>query len=125
MTEVTNEKEIICILCPLGCKLQVSQKEEDPNALTIRGQQCKKGKDYAHEEYTNPTRTVTSTVVVRGTLLPRLPVKTSKPVPKKLIYPVVEEIARVEVEGPVKMGAVIIKDVLGSGADVVASRSME
>jgi len=124
MSEKPKEKEITCILCPLGCKLHVSEKEGEPNELTVRGLQCKKGKDYAYEEFTNPTRTLTSTVVIHGAVLPRLPVKTSKPIPIKMIFPVVEEIARVEIEGPVKIGDVIISDVLGTGIDIVASRSL-
>ncbi len=120
-----NEKEIICILCPLGCKMLVSEKTGEPEEFTLRGQQCKKGRDYAREEFTNPTRTLTTTIAIKGTVLPRLPVKTSKPIPKKMIYAAAEEIAGVEIEGPVKMGDVIISDLLGSGIDVVASRSLE
>ncbi|MBW6463695.1 MAG: DUF1667 domain-containing protein [Firmicutes bacterium] len=124
MAEKLKEKEMICILCPLGCKMQVSEKEGEPGELLMRGQLCKKGKEYAYEEFTNPTRTLTSTVVVHGAVLPRLPVKTSKPIPIKMIFPVVEEIAKVEIKGPVKMGDVIISDVLGSGIDIVATRSL-
>lgn len=125
MTGKSKEKEMICILCPLGCKMQVSEKDDEPGELTVRGQQCKKGRDYAYEEYANPTRTVTSTVAVRGTVLPRLPVKTSKPIAKKLIFPVMAEIEKIELEGPVEIGEVIIEDILGSGANLVASRSLE
>lgn len=118
------EKEMICILCPLGCKMQVSEKEDRPGELKVRGIQCKKGKDYAYEEYTNPTRTLTSTVVVHNVPLPRLPVKTDKPLPKDLIYRAMDEINKVEIEGPVKMGDVLIKNLLDTDINVVASRSL-
>ncbi len=119
-----EEKEMICILCPLGCKMQVSKKEDQPGELKVRGIQCKKGKDYAYEEFHNPTRTLTSTVAIRNTPLPRLPVKTSKPLPKDLVYKAMEEINKVEIEGPVKMGAVIIKNLMDTDIDIVATRSL-
>lgn len=124
MSSNIMEKEVICILCPLGCKLQVNLDPSDPENFTLRGQLCKKGREYAYEEITNPTRTVTSTVVIYDAVLPRLPVKTSKPIPKDMIIPVVEKIAGVEIAGPVKMGDIIIKNVLDTGADIVATRSL-
>lgn len=119
-----EEKEMICILCPLGCKMRVSEKPDQPGELTVRGIQCKKGKDYAYEEYTNPTRTLTSTVAIHNVPLPRLPVRTSKPLPKGLVYKAMDEINKVELEGPVQMGDVIIKGLLGTDIDVIASRSL-
>lgn len=120
----SESREMICILCPLGCKMQVSEKPEQPGELKVRGIQCKKGKEYAYEEYKNPTRILTSTVVIHNAPLPRLPVRTNRALPKDLIYPAMEEINRVEITGPVKIGTVIIKDLLGSGIDIVASRSL-
>jgi CxxC motif-containing protein len=117
------EKDLICILCPLGCKLKVSGIADNPEDLVIRGQQCKKGREYAFEEYTNPTRTLTSTVVIHNGPLARLPVKTSKPLPKDLIFKAMEEINKVELTAPVKMGTVVIKNLLDTEIDVVATRS--
>lgn len=121
---MTEQKEIICILCPLGCKMQVKEKPGQPGELAVRGIQCKEGKKYAFEEYKNPTRILTSTVVIHNAPLPRLPVRTSKALPKDLIYPAMDEINKVEVTGPVKIGTVIIENILGSGVDLVASRSL-
>ncbi|HED24868.1 MAG TPA: DUF1667 domain-containing protein [Firmicutes bacterium] len=119
------EKEMICILCPLGCKMQVKEKEDQPGELRVRGHQCKQGKTYAYEEFHNPTRTLTSTVVIRSAALPRLPVKTDRPIPKDLIFKAAEEIARVEVEAPVELGDMIIKNLLGTGSNIVATRSLK
>jgi len=119
-----KEKEIVCILCPLGCKMQVSEKIDEPGELKVRSIQCKKGKDYAYEEYYNPTRTLTSTVAIHNTPLPRLPVKTSKPLPKNLVYEAMEEINKVEIQGPVKMGDIIIKNLLDTDINIVATRSL-
>lgn len=119
-----GKNEMICILCPLGCKMDVQEKKDQPGELSVRGHQCKEGRVYAHEEYNNPTRTLTSTVVINGALLPRLPVKTRKPIPISLIYDAVEEISKVSVKGPVKKGSVVIDNLLGTGTDVIATRSM-
>jgi len=118
-------KEMICILCPLGCKMQVKEKPDRPGELSVRGQQCKLGVDYAYDEYTNPTRTVTSTVVIHNAHLPRLPVKTDKPIPKKLVFQAVDEISRVEIKGPVKIGTVIIANLLGTDSNLIATRTLE
>ena len=119
-----SEKELICILCPLGCKMSVSGAADSPEDLKVRGQQCKKGREYAYEEYTNPTRTLTSTVVINNAPLARLPVKTSKPLPKGLIYKAMDEINKVELTAPVKMGTVVIENLLDTGIDVVTTRSL-
>ncbi|MDY6826736.1 MAG: DUF1667 domain-containing protein [Bacillota bacterium] len=118
-------KEMICILCPLGCRMEVKEKEDQPGELLVHGHKCKQGKVYAHQEFYNPTRTLTSTVVIRNASLPRLPVKTDRPIPKDLIFKAVEEIARVEMEAPVEMGDLIIENLLGTGSNVVATRSMQ
>ena len=50
--------------------------------------------------------------------------KTGAPVPKELIGSVMSELSRVTVTAPVKVGDVVISNVLGTGADVVATREI-
>lgn len=116
-----EKKSMICIVCPLGCKMQAVKSDA---GVEVEGHQCARGKEYAHEEMTNPTRMVTSTVKIRGAALPRLPVKTAAPIPKKLILPCIKELESVELEGPVRMGDTIVSDLLGTGVNIVATRSM-
>ena len=59
-----EKRELICIGCPMGCPLTVQL--EDGEILSITGQTCKRGEVYARNEVTNPTRIVTSTVMVEG-----------------------------------------------------------
>ncbi len=120
-----EHKEMICILCPLGCKMQVKEKAGKPGELSVRGQQCKLGLDYAYDEYINPVRTVTSTVVIHNTSLPRLPVKTDRPIPKGQVFAALKVIAGIEVGGPVKIGTVIVENILDTGSNLVATRSMD
>jgi CxxC motif-containing protein len=55
----------------------------------------------------------------------RLPVKTSAPIPKANIMDVMKAINAVTVYAPFHSGDIIVPDVAGTGADLVATRSME
>lgn len=114
-------KHLVCISCPMGCNLTVTVDGDDIN---VTGNTCKNGITYGIEEVTNPKRVIPSTVVCKNGKLPRLPVKTADAVPKGMIFDIMKEINKVSVEAPIKMGDVIIENVLGTGVDVVASRSM-
>lgn len=115
------KRELTCISCPLGCQLTVEEKDGE---YTVTGNNCKNGIKYGIEEVTAPKRVIPSTVVINGGLIARLPVKTADAVPKEKIFDIMKEINKVVVEAPVKMGDVIIKDVLGTGVDVVATKTM-
>jgi CxxC motif-containing protein len=115
-------REIICIVCPTGCRIHVSG--DDPQALSITGNECKRGKEYALKEITDPRRTLITTVQLNHGRLRRLPVRTNVEIPKRSLFPCMEIINRAEVEAPVEVGQVIISDILGTGADIVATRSM-
>lgn len=121
MNEIKRQK-IICIICPLGCEIEVETKNENGEILSIKGNKCPKGKDYAKQEIIAPKRIVMSVVNVRGSIFPTVSVKTSKPVLRKLIPKVMEELSRIELEAPIAVGDVIIKNVAGTEADIVATR---
>ena len=112
-------KELICITCPRGCHLQVD------DSLNVTGNMCPRGALYAKAELTHPTRMVTSSVWVESKSESRLPVKTKDPIPKELIFKIMEEIENVTVKAPIRIGDVIIKDVLGTGVDIVATKNIE
>ena len=111
--------KLICIVCPKGCHLQV-----DDN-LNVTGNSCKRGEEYGRNEVTNPTRTITSTVVLLNASETRLPVKTSIPVPKSKMFQVLREIDKIKVTAPVNCGDVLLKNVLGTGSDIVACKSIK
>jgi CxxC motif-containing protein len=115
-------REIICIVCPTGCRIRV--EGSDPQRLSVSGNECKRGEEYAVKEMTDPRRTLITTVRIDHAPLRRLPVRTNREIPKACIFPCMGVINRTRVEAPVAIGQVIIPDILGTGADVVASRSM-
>ena len=112
-------KELICIVCPQGCRLKVEE-----NGLTVTGNSCPRGAEYGKMELTHPTRVVTSTVRCEGGLYPRCPVKTDKAVPKELMFRVMEALEGVTLTAPVAVGQVVVENVCGTGADVVATRDL-
>jgi len=114
-------KNFTCISCPMGCKLSVI--EEDGEYL-ITGNSCGMGLKYGKQEMTDPRRNISSTVKVRGGFLEMLPVKTTAPIPKGKIFGVMKEINKITVSAPIKTGEIIIKNVLNTGVDIAASRSI-
>lgn len=116
-------RELTCINCPLGCQLKVEMNGDE--IISVSGNTCKRGEVYARKEVVSPTRTVTSTVSVEGGVHPVVPVKTKGDIPKSEIFDCMKEINKVSVCAPVHIGDVIIKNVLGSGVDVVATANMK
>ena len=118
------EKHIYtCIVCPLSCKITVT---DDGNGdLRAEGNTCKRGEEFALNEFTDPKRMLTSTIKVNNGVLKRLPVISSKEIPKRKIKECLDILYSVEISAPVKCGDVVVNDILGLGVDIVASRSLE
>ena len=116
-------KEMICVSCPLGCMLSVELNDKN-EVISVSGNTCKRGEQYAVDECTNPVRMLTSTMKVEGGKLPVIPVKTSKPVPKGKMFECMEIINSVSVDAPVKMGEVLISNICDTGVDIVATNEM-
>lgn len=112
-------KSFICIECPKGCSLTI-----DDN-LNVTGNTCPRGALYAKNEVTNPMRMLTSTVKLQSENLERLPVITSAPIPKKMMFDIMTELAKVEVSAPIEVKQVVVSNILGTGVDIVASRTIE
>jgi len=114
------KKEMVCIVCPIGCRMEVDIERD----YKVTGNQCERGPVYAREELTAPKRVVTSTIKISGGLYNRVPIKTRGAIPKELVFKCMEEINKLEVRSPVKMGDVVLEDVLGTGIDIVTTRDM-
>ena len=117
------EVTITCISCPLGCLLGVTV--EDTYVKSVTGASCNRGKAYADMEIKNPTRTVTSTVSIKGSDLKMGSVKSQKPIPKHLIFDCLKSLKGVEIQAPVRIGDVIVENVCSTGVDIVATRSAD
>ena len=104
-------RELTCIGCPMGCPLIVTM--EAGEVISVTGNTCKRGDVYARKEVTNPTRIVTSTVRVSGGDA------------EGKIFECVKALKSVEVPAPVHIGDVLVKDVAGTGVDIVATKNVE
>ena len=116
-------RHLTCIGCPMGCQLEVTL--ENGEVTSVTGNTCKRGDDYARKEVTNPTRIVTSTVPVRGGRIAMVSCKTANDIPKDKIFDVMKEINEIRVDAPVKVGDVILKDICGTGVDIVATKDVD
>ena len=114
-------KELVCIVCPNSCTLHI--EGEGKNAK-ISGQKCRKGLTFAQNEMTAPMRSICSTVCTAFSDVPVLPVKVSCEIPKDKIFEIMQEINRVTVRERIGAGDIIIKNVCGTAADIIATSNI-
>ena len=112
-------KELTCIVCPRGCRLKVEDNME------VTGNTCPRGKIYAINELTHPTRTITSSVRVSNRPYTLVSVKTDKPVPKDKMFEVMKEIDKISVEAPTRIGQIVLANVLGTDSNVVITKDID
>mgnify|MGYP001056529406 CR=1 FL=1 len=120
---LANVTKYLCIGCPLGCQLEVEHTGKDIHRVS--GYSCRRGKEFAESEHTDPRRTLTTTVHVVGGAERRLPVKTEVPIPKHEVSRLCDELRKINVQAPVRQGDVVVADALGLGIDVVATRDIQ
>lgn len=113
-------EKLICIVCPVGCHLEVDVKDN----YKVTGNTCPRGEVYGKEELVAPKRVVTSTVKIKGGIHNRVPVKTNGSIPKELVFKCMESLNSIELKSPVKVGDLVLKDVFGTGIDLVVTRDM-
>ena len=116
------DKVITCINCPVGCRLKVTLAE-DGSFLSVSGNTCARGAMYAEQECTAPKRMVTAVIAAAGSDVP-LSVRTSEPVPKEMVFGIMKILSEMKISSPVTIGDVLISDILGTGADIIATRSI-
>lgn len=113
-------KELVCIVCPKGCRLRVDEE----NGYLVSGNSCVRGTEYGKNEILNPTRVLTSTVKMEGGLYRRCPVKTNIAVPKGKLFDIMNALNAVTLTAPVQVGQVVIENVCGTGADIIATKAL-
>jgi len=114
---------ILCTICPFGCQMEV--EHDSKTIFSVIGNRCKKGLEYVEQEIFNPRRIITTTVRIFGSLLTLVPVKTHHSVPKQLSFEIIQAASRMQLQAPVKRGDIVIKNIFGTGANLVVTRSIE
>lgn len=114
-------RDLVCIRCPLGCMLSVEMNGSE--VVSVSGNTCKRGDEYARKELTNPTRIVTSSVSVLGASSATVSVKTADDIPKGKIFECMKALQGVTLQAPVCIGDVVVKNVAGTNVDVIATKN--
>ena len=117
-----KKTELTCIRCPIGYMLTVTENQD--GTIGVTGNTCSRGEEYGKKETKDPTRTVTSTMKVKNGIRPVVPVKTKGDIPKGKIADCMEALKRAEAEAPVRIGDILLKNVAGTGVDIVATKSI-
>ena len=118
-----SAKIITCITCPVGCEMKVEY--DGKKLISVAGNICKRGEKYASDEIQNPRRTLTSTVILNGSEIKFMPVKTDKPIEKDKIFEAMRIINKIKTDAPVKMGDILYRDFTENGINLVAGRDAE
>ena len=116
-----KQQMITCINCPMGCRMTVTLNDAG-EVLRVEGSTCARGDRYARQESVLPLRMITAVVPVRGSAVP-LSVKTASPVPKKQIPEIMDALRALELSAPIAAGEAVLRNVCGTGVDVIATRA--
>jgi CxxC motif-containing protein len=110
-------RELTCLVCPVGCRARVYV--EGGRAVRWENLECRAGEEYVRKEVELPLRDFFTVVRVKGGGV--VPVRSTGPISKDRLLEASRELAGLEVEGPIRVGEVLVKGLLGMGVDVVAT----
>ncbi len=114
------KKQLFCVVCPVGCLLEVEIVNGE--CLAVSGHGCPRGETYARQECLEPARMLTSSILLPGKILP-LSVRSDRPLPKDKIMDCLKEIDKISPQLPVKVGDILLPDVLQTGVNIIATRN--
>jgi len=117
-----EKKHFVCVVCPVGCEIDVVH--DGGKIISMEGNRCEKSEEFVSQELVEPMRILTTTVRIEGSRWPVIPVRTDRSVPKRLFPRIMRQLRRVKLQAPINMLDVVISDVLRTGANVIATRTM-
>lgn len=118
-----------CTTCPSECLLTV-EVERDVNGSvaaihSVTGNRCPRGDKFAHQELTCPMRVLTTTVAVSGGDEALLPVRTAEAIPLALHAQAMNLIRGLVVNAPIRMGDIMLEDLLDTNINLIASMDID
>lgn len=114
-------KELVCIVCPRSCRMTITSEGDE---FVVTGNTCKRGKEFAINEMTDPRRTVCTTVRTSFPSVPVLPVRVSGAIPKNKIFDLMREVNRITVSKRIGREEVIVPNILDLGVDLIATSNI-
>lgn len=117
-----DKRELTCIGCPIGCSLLIELG--DDGELKVTGNSCKIGKSYAIKEFTNPTRVITTTVVVNNGEISQVSVKSEKDIEKSKIFNCLKALKNLDIDAPINIGDIIYGNIQGTGINIIATKKV-
>lgn len=114
-------KELVCIVCPRSCRMTITSEGDE---LVVTGNTCKRGKEFAINEMTDPRRTVCTTVRTSFPSVPVLPVRMSGAIPKNKIFDLMREVNRITVSKRIGREEVVVPNILDLGVDLIATSNI-
>ena len=118
----TEKKHFVCVVCPIGCEIDVVH--DGGKVISMEGNECKKSEEFVNQELIEPMRILTTTIRIQGARWAVIPVRSDKAVPKRLFPQIMKQLRRIELQAPVNMLDVVVKDIVGTGANIIATRNM-
>lgn len=117
-----EKRHFVCVICPIGCEIDVIH--DGGKIISMEGNKCKKSEEFVRQELIEPMRVLTTTVRIQGARWPVIPVRTDKSVPKRLFPSIMRQLRRIELQAPVNMLDAVVKDIGGTGANIIATRTV-
>jgi CxxC motif-containing protein len=117
-----EKKHLVCVVCPVGCEIDVVH--DGSRIISVEGNRCEKSEEFVRQELIEPMRILTTTVRIQGSRWLVMPVRTDRAVPKRLFPRIMKRLRRIQLQAPVNMLDVVVSDVLRTGTNVIASRTM-
>ncbi|MGI6216537.1 MAG: DUF1667 domain-containing protein [Coriobacteriales bacterium] len=111
-----GDQRMVCTECPTGCVMVVHPD------LTVEGNACKRGREFALREREHPMRMFTGTVRIDGAAgRVLLPVRTSRAVSKDSLLDIAKACKKVRAQAPLRAGDVVCENIAGTGSDLIAT----
>ena len=118
-----------CTTCPSECLLTVEVERDADGAVaevhSVIGNSCPRGDTFARQELTCPMRVLTTTIAISGGDETLLPVRTAEAIPLALHAQAMDLIRGLVVTAPIRMGDVVLENLLGTSINLIASMNID
>lgn len=118
-------KQIKCIVCPIGCDIIVDFKDETKEIISFSGNECKKGINFVKEELIMPSRLLTTTIKINSTICGRFPIRSDIYIPKENMQEMIREVKKIKVEVPIKSGQIVADNFMGLGIKILSCLTLD